>query len=1225
MQRAEFQLLRKIGEGGMAEVFLAERAGDENFKTLVALKRLHAGFALDQYFIRQLVAEARLLGQLQHNNIVRVHDLRRIDDEYFIVMEYIDGIDLAQAIAVHRDRDIRIPLAIFFHIALSLCEALEFAHSATDLEGRPIRLIHRDIKPSNVLLSARGIVKLTDFGIARVGDTSNTGSVVKGTANYMSPEQAAGEHNLTPASDIFSLGAVLWEMLTLEKLVDGNNYLNVIHAIKELNVGLKDITKKGIEPSLRMILLRLLARKRELRYQNMGLVLKDLRFVAEQMKVDLSPSHVRDYIARTIAMAKENALRAQPNLAQSEGGPSGAAVAAAGVGALAVAAPAAVVAAPAAVGAQPDVPASPASQRGPAAPGPLPAGSPAVGKSGDNRDALGRGGHGAAPIQAQAAPAQLPPQPHPGHPQASQGQAPAAWTGQASAQPVFPPDAGAAGSIRAQGPPLQAGSPAARSSAGPSGQPAGPGPMGAPAAPPPAPSQEAADPQFADSVARLRAVAEQGAAVPGPIPRAQDSTGRWPRSPQGSPIPPIGDANAAGSRQMQAPAGGPAGASSAAAGAPAAPRAAPAAPPVPASTPAPAAVAPTPAAAWSPTPATEPRRAAPPHASAQAQVQPTADQMAPPSSPALRPVLARVDAVPAAPADASNRGSSPVAAGGPPHSDQGAPVGLPPRPVVRRNVGTAEALQAVEAARSRSIAAAAKESLPAAPERPDPTHGPVAAASPPPAAAPARPPAPDPTHASTTPGEPRPTAPVHGAPHTTAPPVAMAPAPSVASAPGEGMPTGSAPSSRPAPSSAALAAVSFGAAAANAQGSANSAPGLRPQAQAQAQAPKVPARPQPPVPPTPEGPQPILLDDDGDDDDDEDDDRANRRVLIIGGSLGAILLALIVLLATRPPADPDAGLDAPLPPVEIVEGDARGAPAEPTPAPTPEPPSEPTPEPVAAVEPQPGPTPSPVVDPRPRTTPEPTASTTVSRTRPSQDSWTSRPGPASNSASSRSTPPSSTASRTEPTPRPEPAPRSSTGSQTASTATSGSSSSGVLEAGGLDLPALAERARRAQLDDSDLRRLRAIAAGGADWKESRAILLAHYDAAANVQGHCDIANEAMRAREAAADPQFQLEMSKCHLREGRYQDALKVARAAEQHAEDIPSRIRTDRQLKIWEVQAKAHKGLYQGSENLDFLRDAISVWKRYQNLATNTYRQRDAERAEKEIQALERLSKEAL
>jgi len=303
-RRGEFSVLQKIGEGGMAEVFLAERGGDSGFSSRVALKRLHASLGADEYFIRQLVQEAKLLGQLQHNNIVRVHDLRRLDDEYFIVMEYIDGLDLAQAIYVHKEHSLAIPLSIFFHVALSLCEALEFAHTALDLEGRPIQLIHRDIKPSNVLIHHRGVVKLTDFGIAHVADSNNTSSVVKGTANYMSPEQAGGEEKLTPASDIFSLGAVFWEMLTLERLVDGNNYLSVIHSIREINVGLKEISSRGIEPGLRMILLRMLARKRELRYQNMSLVLKDLRFVADQMKVDLSPSHLREYMARITDLAR---------------------------------------------------------------------------------------------------------------------------------------------------------------------------------------------------------------------------------------------------------------------------------------------------------------------------------------------------------------------------------------------------------------------------------------------------------------------------------------------------------------------------------------------------------------------------------------------------------------------------------------------------------------------------------------------------------------------------------------------------------------------------------------------------------------------------------------------------------------------------------------------------------------------------------------------------------
>jgi len=210
--KGEFRLLHKIGEGGMADVFLAERMGDDGFRTRVALKRLHRGLAMDSYFIRQLVREARLLGQLEHANIVKVYDLRHIGDEYYVVMEYVDGIDLAAVARVHRRRKTRIPRPFFFHVALSLSEALAYAHSAVDPDGKPTPLIHRDLKPSNVMLSRRGIVKLTDFGIAHVGDGSVTGGLVQGTANYMSPEQAFGDERLTPASDVYSLGSVFYEM-----------------------------------------------------------------------------------------------------------------------------------------------------------------------------------------------------------------------------------------------------------------------------------------------------------------------------------------------------------------------------------------------------------------------------------------------------------------------------------------------------------------------------------------------------------------------------------------------------------------------------------------------------------------------------------------------------------------------------------------------------------------------------------------------------------------------------------------------------------------------------------------------------------------------------------------------------------------------------------------------------------------------------------------------------
>jgi serine/threonine-protein kinase len=298
----EFRLLHKIGEGGMADVFLAERLGDDGFRTRVALKRLHRGLAMDSYFIRQLIREARLLGQLEHANIVRVFDLRRVGDEYYVVMEYVDGIDLAAVVKVHRSRKTRIPRPFFFHVGLSLAEALSYAHSAVDENGKATPLIHRDIKPSNVMLSRRGIVKLTDFGIAHVGDDSVTGGLVQGTANYMSPEQAFGSERLTPASDVYSLGAVFYEMLTGRPLINGDNYLKAIHQVRERKVTLDELASLGVEPGLRMVIAKMLSADLAGRYHEMESVRNDLQFVADRLKIDLSWHRIRAYVGRLMGL-----------------------------------------------------------------------------------------------------------------------------------------------------------------------------------------------------------------------------------------------------------------------------------------------------------------------------------------------------------------------------------------------------------------------------------------------------------------------------------------------------------------------------------------------------------------------------------------------------------------------------------------------------------------------------------------------------------------------------------------------------------------------------------------------------------------------------------------------------------------------------------------------------------------------------------------------------------
>ena len=1117
-KRGEFNLLRKIGEGGMAEVFLAERGGDEGFKTLVALKRLHGGFALDQYFIRQLVQEAKLLGQLQHNNIVRVHDLRRIEDEYFIVMEYIDGIDLAQAIQVHRDNDLRFPLSIFFHIALSLCEALEFAHSAVDLTGKPIRLIHRDIKPSNVLIHHRGIVKLTDFGIARVGDTSNTGSVVKGTANYMSPEQASGEQNLTPASDIFSLGAVFWEMLTLEKLVEGNNYLNVINSIKELNVGLKDITKKGIEPGLRMILLRMLARKRELRYQNMGLVLKDLRFVAEQMKVDLSPSHLREYMAKITNLAREAAARmyAGQNLAAQD----------------------------------------------PDAPTPRPAAPPAA-----------SAGSGAPPgLKSRSA--------------------------EVSAEPSPPAP-----------------------------------PPGRPAAPPP----KRGDAAFAESVAALKKLVQAGPGKAGPPPDGGAAAAPpAPSRPVPRPASPAQLGRDTGGMKQQPPGGS-------------RPPAPPAAPPPVAPPPARGAPPPGPAAALTPSASyvgPGPRQRPPTDAAYAPADAPTAPPRKPePVRPGQVPPSARAgidDAAASAPSAAALKSVSEIAeaAGltGPVVRAAQAPA--PPADpakagLVRRNTNDPR----VRAATAEVAALIAKRTGQQAAHRPG--APPPAEAPPPPPPASAPPPAVAPPAAPPPRSVPPPSArPAGPPPPASAPVPPTRPQPSVAAMP----PQPSLSATPPTDSGtwdgydddeydeedeayyastrrANMIVLGVGLAAAVLVFGLIGVLWLLPPSDDPSEGDLVAENVAPVVPvetPAPEPePEPELADA-GFDDPELDAGRTSR------GSRAD----------TAPPSrlDTDSWSD---------RGTTSGSTARTVPSTR-------------------SSSGSTSRDSGSRSATGPTSRSSDSGSRPSAGSTSPSSGSSSASRSSGSSSRSSGSSDSGSSWRSSGSGSSSGGSSSAGSSPSRSASSDLRDPystpsrdepeddwaiagegstaasasselgepttlGGDVMAGMTDKARRGRLSDDEIRRLESIDLSSDEYESSRAVLMAQYEASGDRAAHCETVGEVLRLDRNQANPQFNLEMGKCHLRQGRYQDALQAARVAELNAQDIPARIRTDRQLKIWEIQAKSYKGLYQGTENLDYIDDSIAVWKRYRHLAENTYRQREAERAEGEIRELSELKDGAL
>lgn len=223
-----YELIERIGEGGMAEIFFAAARGAENFVRYFVVKRMHPQLARNKEAVNQFIDEGRLQAGLVHSNIVPVFDFGKAEGEYFLALEYIHGKDVSQIVQRHVEhfgRPLDAPIAMF--IVSEVLEALAFAHSQIAQDGTPMDIVHRDVSPGNVLVSYRGEVKLTDFGIAksdrRVSHTEV--GMVKGNASFMSPEQARGEA-VDIRSDLFSAGLVLFYCMTSQYLYRGETTLN---------------------------------------------------------------------------------------------------------------------------------------------------------------------------------------------------------------------------------------------------------------------------------------------------------------------------------------------------------------------------------------------------------------------------------------------------------------------------------------------------------------------------------------------------------------------------------------------------------------------------------------------------------------------------------------------------------------------------------------------------------------------------------------------------------------------------------------------------------------------------------------------------------------------------------------------------------------------------------------------------------------------------------------
>lgn len=209
-----YSIVRKIGSGGMAEVFLARSRGAQGTEKMLVIKKIHPALSSNDRFIDMFVDEARVAMRLNHSNIVQVYAFEQIDGDHILAMEYVDGCDLQEIQVAARNSGTRLPWGLCAFLAAEIAKGLDYAHSRTDDHGEPLDIVHRDISPQNVLISQDGAVKIADFGIAKARSLHEEAlGEVKGKLGYMSPEQAGGLP-VDLRSDIFSLGVVLHELLT---------------------------------------------------------------------------------------------------------------------------------------------------------------------------------------------------------------------------------------------------------------------------------------------------------------------------------------------------------------------------------------------------------------------------------------------------------------------------------------------------------------------------------------------------------------------------------------------------------------------------------------------------------------------------------------------------------------------------------------------------------------------------------------------------------------------------------------------------------------------------------------------------------------------------------------------------------------------------------------------------------------------------------------------------
>jgi serine/threonine protein kinase len=306
-----YELLRRVGRGGMAEVFLARAPSVQGQARLVAVKRMHPQLGNDRAAVDMLVQEAKLCMRFDHPAIAQTFELGHHDGIWYFVMEYVDGVDLGALQHIVTTLGERLDPVAVAYIVKAMARGLDHAHKLKGTDGKPLGIVHRDVSPQNVLISRRGDVKLIDFGVAKVAAKveQTIAGVIKGKYAYMSPEQAAAQP-LDARSDVFSLGICLYELLTTRGLFrqkDTASPFAVLHAVREGEIAKVAAVMPSVPQALADLTDRCLIRDRDQRPASAGEVADVLEAWLKQAAPTFGPEALAGLVAGILADAPEQA------------------------------------------------------------------------------------------------------------------------------------------------------------------------------------------------------------------------------------------------------------------------------------------------------------------------------------------------------------------------------------------------------------------------------------------------------------------------------------------------------------------------------------------------------------------------------------------------------------------------------------------------------------------------------------------------------------------------------------------------------------------------------------------------------------------------------------------------------------------------------------------------------------------------------------------------------